>query len=63
MDAYQTSCLNCKIPFTKKTPWHVYCSDRCRLEAWILKKFAPRDKLKVVAKKAEKLMRELKNLG
>lgn len=30
----------CRKTFEKKTPWHENCSDRCKHEAWILKRAA-----------------------
>jgi hypothetical protein len=31
-------CENCKASYERKTRWQKYCSDRCRLEAWVLKR-------------------------
>lgn len=34
----QPLCENCKAPYERKKPWQRFCSNQCRLDAWILKR-------------------------
>jgi hypothetical protein len=54
----------CGRPYTPKTRWQNFCCTRYRIEAWLLRRFVPREevskKLEDLRKKIEALEEELK---